>query len=287
MKKAPQHRSRSNRAARVDRANPHQKGGAVSANQRPANSLPPGTHLVAGRRQLEELVRLAPRRIERAYFADDLDSRGQELRLSIGQLGVRIESRSTRDLSALVPIVAHQGVVAIVRDRPEREIRDFLKQPQTQSLVVALDGVEDPHNLGAVMRAAECFGAQAIVWSKNRGSPVTPTVAKSSAGASEILEQFQPANLAEALRRFKEAGYWCVGAALGQQSRSLEGFAWPDKCVVVLGAEGSGLRSLTIELCDFLVQIPMQGQIASLNVAQAASVLLYAWSRRSSAARAD
>ena len=235
---------------------------------------------MAGRRPLEELLKLAPERIEYAYFGDDLDQRGQELQRAVRLLDVKVETRSGRDLNSLAQLVAHQGVVAIVRDREERDLRDFLKVERSESLVVALDGVEDPHNLGAVMRAAECFGAEAIMWSRNRGCPVTATVAKSSAGASEVLEQLQPANLADALRRFREAGYWCVGAALGERSQPLDNFEWPEKCVLVLGAEGSGLRNLTLELCDFLVQIPMRGRIGSLNVSQAASALLYSWCSR-------
>lgn len=242
--------------------------------------VPAGVHLVAGRRPIEELLRLAPKRVRKIYFGNDLDQRGTELIKSAEALKIPHQIRSSGELTQISNSSSHQGVVALVEDIPALEIREFLQRDVSSELVIALDGVEDPHNLGAVMRAGECFGAHAIMWSKNRGSPMTTTVTKSSAGASEILPQIQPANLADAIRKFREAGYWSVGAALGQNSQKLDSFSWPDKCLLVLGAEGEGLRKLTIELCDFLVEIPMFGQVGSLNVSQAASVLGYAWATR-------
>jgi 23S rRNA (guanosine2251-2'-O)-methyltransferase len=135
--------------------------------------------------------------------------------------------------------------------------------------------VYDPQNLGALMRAAECFGAAAMVWSRNRGCGLTPVVTKASVGASELLDLIEVSNLADAIRRFKDAGYWIVAADMDPQAEDLQTFQFPAHTVLVMGSEGSGLRELTRRSADSLVRIVTPGRIGSLNVSQATAVILH------------
>jgi len=167
-------------------------------------------------------------------------------------------------------------VVALVSgEAATRTLDDVLEGLSEPALLLVLDGVTDPHNLGACLRSADAFGAQAVIVPKDRAAGVNATVAKVASGAVDTVPVVSVTNLARALRELKERGVWILGAdANGQESMfeaDLSGpLAW------VLGAEGAGLRRLTRELCDRLVRIPLQGTVASLNVSVAAGVCLFA-----------
>lgn len=141
-------------------------------------------------------------------------------------------------------------------------------------MIVALDGVSDPQNLGSVLRAAECFGAHAVLFPKDRGALVTPTVTKVSAGASEVVPWYAVSNLADWLQHAKDSGYWIVATTVGEEAQDLFAFDWPEKSIIVMGAEGKGIRLLTAKRADFFVTIPMSGRVDSLNISQAAAVVL-------------
>jgi 23S rRNA (guanosine2251-2'-O)-methyltransferase len=168
---------------------------------------------------------------------------------------------------------AHQGVCAEVDPYPYSDAAELLATPDP--VIVALDEVTDPQNLGAVCRTAECAGATGVVILERRSAEVTPAVCKASAGAVEHLRIARVRNLADFLAEAKQAGCWCYGAAAGARTRYTE----PDYSggvVIVLGAEGRGLRPRVAQACDDLVALPMRGRIESLNVSAAAAVLLYA-----------
>ena len=172
----------------------------------------------------------------------------------------------------------HQGVVAIVdAAEPELTLDEVIESAREPPLLLVLDGVTDPHNLGACLRSADAFGAHAVILPKDRAVGVNATVAKAASGAADTVPVITVTNLARALRDLKEHGVWILGADAGGESlfdADVTGpIAW------VLGAEGAGLRRLTRELCDRIVGIPLGGTVESLNVSVVAGICLFA-SRR-------
>ena len=159
----------------------------------------------------------------------------------------------------------------------EKLIEQSLKR---NKLIVVLDEVTDPHNLGAVMRAAETSGADGIIVTTDRSVKLTSAAVRASAGACEFIPMVSVGNLQRALKELKKSGYWVVGLDGGPGTQDLYKTKIPSPLVVVLGSEGKGIRVLTAKECDLLVAIPMEGFIESLNVSQAASVFLYEIMRR-------
>jgi 23S rRNA (guanosine2251-2'-O)-methyltransferase len=167
---------------------------------------------------------------------------------------------------------AHQGVCALVDPYPYADAAELLAAPEP--LLVALDEVTDPQNLGAVCRSAECAGATGVVVPERRSAEVTPAVCKAAAGAVEHLPVARVRNLADLLADAKAAGCWCYGAAAGART-SYDQPDYSGGVVLVLGAEGRGLRPRVARACDDLVALPVRGRVESLNVSAAAAVLLY------------
>lgn len=184
----------------------------------------------------------------------------------------RVRICSADELTELCGSPDHQGVCAGVGDYPYVESAALLAAPEP--LIVALDELQDPQNLGAVCRTAECAGATGVVICERRAAAITSSVCKASAGAVEHLQIARVRNLVNFLEQAKAAGCWCYGAAAG----SPVAYDEPDYAggvVLVLGSEGRGLRRLVAERCDALVGLPLRGQIASLNVSAAAAALTY------------
>jgi 23S rRNA (guanosine2251-2'-O)-methyltransferase len=178
-------------------------------------------------------------------------------------------------LDALTGHGRHQGVVAIVDDAlPHVTLDDVLDSPAESPLLLVLDGVTDPHNLGACLRSADAFGALAVVVPKDRAVGVNATVAKAACGAADTVPVIAVTNLARTLRDLKDRGVWVLGADAGGESLVSADVAGP--VAWVLGAEGAGLRRLTRESCDRIVGIPLVGSVESLNVSVAAGICLYA-----------
>jgi 23S rRNA (guanosine2251-2'-O)-methyltransferase len=179
-------------------------------------------------------------------------------------------------LKQLLGDVAHQGVAADITPLPPWTEDELLAALQSASapLLLALDGVQDPHNLGACLRSADACGALAVIVPRDRAARVTPTVRKVAVGAAETTPVVAVTNLVRTLRLLKHAGLWVVGAdAAGDKSAHQADLRGP--VVLVLGAEGTGLRHLTRQNCDFLVRLPQLGAVESLNVSVAAGMLLY------------
>ncbi|MBV9696716.1 MAG: 23S rRNA (guanosine(2251)-2'-O)-methyltransferase RlmB [Gammaproteobacteria bacterium] len=185
----------------------------------------------------------------------------------------RIEARA---LKARLGDVAHQGIAAEVTPLPpwtEDELLAALGGTHAP-LLLALDGVQDPHNLGACLRSADACGALAVVVPRDRAASLTPAARKVAAGAAETTPVVTVTNLARALRLLKDAGLWIVGADAGAE-HAAEAADLRGPTVLVLGSEGSGLRQLTRQTCDVLVRLPQRGSVESLNVSVAAGMLLY------------
>ncbi|MHB0977547.1 MAG: 23S rRNA (guanosine(2251)-2'-O)-methyltransferase RlmB [Candidatus Aquicultorales bacterium] len=170
----------------------------------------------------------------------------------------------------------HQGIVAFVEEFKFRDLSEVLERlgERKSAVMVALDGVTDPHNVGALIRTADCAGVDALILPKRRSASVTATVHKASAGAVEYVPIVQVGNLASAIDRIKEAGFWSYGADASSEV-ALFGFDFPGKVLLVLGSEGAGLSRLIREKCDGLISIPMKGRVASLNVSVAGALMMY------------
>lgn len=179
-------------------------------------------------------------------------------------------------LNGLAGTENHQGIVGVVRPFAYSDLTELLSDvpgPPPGKLVVALDGITDPQNLGAIIRSAHCFGAAGVIIPQDRSAAVTATVAKTSAGAVRYLPVVMVTNLPRALDFLKERDFWVYGAdaAVGQDVRTV---AFADNVVLVMGSEGRGLRELIRKKCDFFLAIPMIGKIGSLNVSVAAGIIL-------------
>lgn len=179
------------------------------------------------------------------------------------------------ELDRMARTGSHQGVVAVTSSKAYVELDDVIAAKRGEhALIVVLDGVEDPHNLGAILRTADAAGANGLVIPERRAAGVTGTVAKASAGASEHLPVAKVTNISRTLEELKTKGVWIVGLdERGKQN--YDEVDYKMDCAVVLGAEGKGLHDLVSRKCDFLVSIPMLGEVPSLNVSVAAGVVLY------------
>jgi 23S rRNA (guanosine2251-2'-O)-methyltransferase len=187
---------------------------------------------------------------------------------------VRFEERGALD--RLAGVKSHQGVVALGAEKKYAALEDIAPAGQ---LLVVLDGVEDPHNLGAIIRTAHAAGANAVIVAERRAAGLTETVAKAAAGALEHIPVVQVVNINQTLRSLKDEGYFIYGLD-EKGDLNFDSVDWPEKTVIVMGAEGKGLHDLVKRNCDALVRIPMAGKIASLNVSVATGIVLFAWRTR-------
>jgi len=189
--------------------------------------------------------------------------------------GVAVRFVGRAELDRMAGNNAHQGVVAVTSAKQYNDLKDVVAAKRGQySLVVVLDGIEDPHNLGAILRTADAAGADGVVIPERRAVGVTATVTKASAGASEYLPIAKVTNIARTLEDLKAKTLWIVGLD-ERGSQSYEALDYNMDCAIVLGSEGKGVHDLVAKKCDFLVSIPMLGKVASLNVSVAAGVVLY------------
>jgi 23S rRNA (guanosine2251-2'-O)-methyltransferase len=175
-----------------------------------------------------------------------------------------------------LPFKTHQGVVAIAPPFDYASLRDVLGSKKTgHALLVILDHLTDPHNVGAIIRTAECAGADAVILPERRSAGVNATVRKAAAGAAAYLPVVRIANVNDAIRTLKKAGVWIAGAAAGDEAVPMGEADFDRDLALVIGAEGAGLAPLVKRECDYLVSVPMRGRTESLNASVAAGVLLY------------
>ncbi len=232
---------------------------------------------VYGLHAVSAMLERAPERVLELFIAPSRDdARARRLREQAASLGLAVLDMSVAHLTERSGTDAHQGVAAWIRPRKgwdEHELTSALRE-QAAPLVLVLDGVTDPHNLGACLRCADAAGAQAVVVPKDRAATLDGVARKVAAGAAESVPVAMVTNLARTLAALKELGLWIVGTD-AEAPQSLYEADLKRPLAVVLGAEGTGLRRLTRERCDFLVRIPMAGSVESLNVSVAAGILLF------------
>jgi 23S rRNA (guanosine2251-2'-O)-methyltransferase len=233
---------------------------------------------VFGLHSVRMLLERQPQRISRLSVQKERDdARMREVLQLAQQLGIAIEWRSLPELTALAGSERHQGVLAHVHATDalgEGALDALLDAASSAPLLLVLDGVQDPHNLGACLRTAEAAGVTAVIVPRDRAAGLSPTVRKVACGAAEIVPLIQVVNLARTLKWLRQRQVWIVGTD-DQASQTLYEADLKGPLALVLGAEDAGLRRLTRESCDLLVSIPMQGVVESLNVSVATGITLF------------
>jgi 23S rRNA (guanosine2251-2'-O)-methyltransferase len=235
-------------------------------------------NFVYGLHAVNAALERAPERVLELWAASPRDDvRARELKERADKVGVHVQAVSADALTKLVGDVVHQGAVAAMRPlKPwdEHDLTGALSRLSVDPLLLILDGITDPHNLGACLRTAAAAGAHAVVIPKDRAATVDGVVRKVAAGAAEFMPVAGVTNLARTLDGLKERGIWVVGTD-GEAEKPLYSADLKRPLALVMGAEGSGMRRLTRDKCDFLVRIPMTGYIPSLNVSVAAGIALF------------
>ena len=239
------------------------------------------TRIVFGFHAVTVLLRQRPESVLELHAgAERTDGRMRDLLKLAEQKKVRVMAATSERLDGLTGHARHQGVAARVAEvKRSNSLDDTLDAVVGPPLLLVLDGIQDPHNLGACLRVADAAGVSAVVAPKDRAVGLTATASKVASGAAETVPYFPVTNLARTLRELKERGIWIVGTDEGARD-DLFTADFPDAVAWVLGSEGEGMRRLTREHCDFLVRIPMQGIVESLNVSVAAGIVLFESVRR-------
>jgi len=232
---------------------------------------------IEGRNAVYEALR-AGRKIHRIYIKEKSSAEIIDEILEMAQKNnIPITRISNKKLSETARSHAHQGIIAEADHLKEYDINDIIKikaEKDGDSLIIILDEIKDPHNFGAIIRTAYAAGADAVVYQDRRAVDITPVVLKAAAGAAEHLPLVKVSNINYAIKALKDAHYWVVGAdAAAEKSHFAADFS--GSTALVIGSEGSGLRRLVRENCDFLVKIPMKGELGSLNASVAAAVIIY------------
>jgi 23S rRNA (guanosine2251-2'-O)-methyltransferase len=234
---------------------------------------------VYGLHAVSAALERAPERVLELWIAQPRDAQARvgELKERAQRAGVHVQAAAPEVLAKLVGDVVHQGTVALIRPLKgwdEHDLADSLAQLAVDPLLLVLDGVTDPHNLGACLRSADAAGAHAVIIPKDRAATLDGVARKVAAGAAEFIPVASVTNLARTLQMLKQQGIWIVGTD-GEADQTLFKADFKRPLALVLGAEGSGMRRLTREKCDFLVRIPMAGHMQSLNVSVAAGIALF------------
>ena len=239
--------------------------------------MKPPTRIVYGLHPVEELLRRRDRQVQ-SLFVARRDGAASLLAVAAAR-GIAVQASSPLELDQLCGGGSHQGVAALVGEYAYVEVEELVEPSDAPPLLVVLDSVTDPQNVGAIIRSALVLGATGLVLPKDRAAPITPAVVRVSAGASEHLPCARVTNLARSLAQLKQAGLWVAGAVeSGGETPERVDLTGPS--AIVLGNEQRGMRPLVRSSCDLLVTIPSRGRIASLNVAAAATALLYEAARQ-------
>ena len=232
---------------------------------------------IYGVHAVEALLRHHPKRVKQIWLSEGRsEPRIQALLELAGQNRVAVGQAERRELDAWVEGV-HQGVVAEVSPSQvwgENMLEELLERTEGSPLILVLDGVTDPHNLGACLRTADAAGATAVIVPKDKSATLTPVVRKVACGAAEVIPLIAVTNLARTLEKLQQRGLWVVGTA-GEAEQELYQQDLTGPTILIMGAEGKGMRRLTREHCDFLVKLPMAGSVSSLNVSVATGVCLF------------
>lgn len=233
-------------------------------------------HYIYGINSVTEALKARGRAFEWIGMAKERhDIRLQRLIEDCRRLSVPVRFLQRTELDRMAGNAAHQGVVAVTSAKQYNDLADIIAAKRgSYSLLLVLDGIEDPHNLGAILRTSDAAGANGVVIPERRAAAVTGTVTKASAGASEHLPIAKVTNISRTIEELKENNIWTVGLD-ERGTQTYDSLDYNMDCALVLGGEGKGLHDLVKRKCDFLVSIPMLGKVPSLNVSVAAAVVLY------------
>lgn len=226
---------------------------------------------------VEELLEIAPERIIGLYAADPQASQLEGIVALAEGHDLRVQRRGRQDLDRMAEGANHQGVVAETRPFEYASLDALLASVdgKSRACLVVLDQVQDPRNLGAILRSAAAFGVDGVIIARDRQAGVTPAAIRASAGQAWRVPVAQVTNIARTLDELKEHGFWTLGAMVDADSQPIWQVDLDMKCALVLGGEGPGIRRLVGEKCDFRVLVPMAPGVESLNVASAASIFLF------------
>ena len=233
---------------------------------------------VCGINPVREAIKANPEKIERLYYIDKAKRgrAGDLLRLA-GRIGIKISKATRHEMDCLSGGVKHQGLAARLSCYDYSALSDIISKWRAcgeRAFILVLDGIQDPHNLGAILRSAEGAGVHGVIIPKDRAASVTAVVEKVSAGAAGHLMIAKVTNIAKTVDELKSEGVWIIGAEGGSDRTFLES-DFRDDVAIVIGGEGKGLRSLVRKKCDYIVSIPMFGKTDSLNASVSAAVILY------------
>ncbi len=229
-----------------------------------------------------ETLKDSPDQILDLYIQNGAKDRRIEKILSTLPKNIRLKTVSKKEMDKMTEQGVHQGIAARVKDLPMLSLEELIekaakKEEQTGRLplLVALDEIQDPHNVGAILRSADAAGADGVILCKHKGAGLTPAAVKTSAGAAYSMPVASVSSLAQALKKLKDHGYWVAGSDFDQTSVDYRKGLYDRKLVLVIGNEGKGMSKSVKDACDFKVHIPMRGQVQSLNASVAAGILMY------------
>lgn len=229
-----------------------------------------------------ETLQENPQEIVELYVQNGaMDGRIQKILASLPK-SIRLKTVSKKEIDKLTDRGVHQGIAARVKDMQTLSLDELIekaeekeKQTGKQALLVALDEIQDPHNVGAILRSADAAGASGIILCRHKGAGLTPAAIKTSAGAAYSVPVASVSSMAQALKKLKDYGYWIAGSDFDETSVDYRQGLYDRKLVLVIGNEGKGMSKSVKDTCDFKVHIPMHGQVQSLNASVAAGILLY------------
>jgi len=240
--------------------------------------------ILYGLHPVEEALKAGKRRFDHVCVARERqDLRLQKIVDICREIGVSLRVEPRDHLTHMAKTAAHQGVVAVVRGKTLLDLEDLLEPADGRRFLLALDGVEDPQNLGALLRTADGAGVTGIVMTERRSAPLSAVAIKASAGAAEHVRMARVVNLVRSLEEIKKQNIWCLGLD-ERGTMDYDEFDYTREFVLVLGNEGHGLHDLVRRTCDHLMRIPMAGAVSSLNVSAAGAAVLYEATRQRRAA---
>ncbi len=223
--------------------------------------------IIYGLHAVEEFVSSYPEKVNKVL----LSSPRPNLERLLRTLGVPFQKAPLSRIESLCPKVNHQGVIALVSPLPYHDIEDISSE---EKIILALDGIEDPQNVGAILRTAEAAGIKSVIIPSRRSAPITSTAIKASSGAAIRLKVIRTNSLPSTLEKLKGKGFWIVGSEINGALR-YDTVDYPFPSILVLGSEGKGIHRTIQKLCDLTVFIPIYGKVQSLNVSVAAGIILY------------
>jgi 23S rRNA (guanosine2251-2'-O)-methyltransferase len=236
------------------------------------------SEFIFGLHAVQSLLKTAPTRVEKLFVLRGRDDQRVQKVLQLAQTqGISWEWQTRKEMDAMCAEGNHQGVIAVAKPgvlQDEGFLYQLLEQSQDPVFLLVLDGVTDPHNLGACLRSADAAGVQAVIIPKDNSAGLTETARKVACGAADSVPLVSVTNLSRCLQKLQELGVWLVGTC-GEAKQTIYDLKLTGNLALVMGAEGAGMRRLTREQCDFLAHIPMQGSVSSLNVSVATGVCLF------------